>query len=82
MGGEQLPRASKYQRVRSCLLLLRANPYFRAQLNNILTSLSATVITRCSAWVHLGNINYTGIKYQQEYITLQGLNTELVYFGI
>jgi hypothetical protein len=38
-------------------------------------SLSATGITRCSAWVHLGNINY--IKYQ-----LQGLNTELVYFGI
>jgi hypothetical protein len=30
MGGEQLPRASKYQRVGSCLLLLRANPYFRA----------------------------------------------------
>jgi hypothetical protein len=35
MGGEQLPRASKYQRVRSCLLLLRANPYFRA-LNTII----------------------------------------------
>jgi hypothetical protein len=30
MGGEQLPRASKYQRVGSCLLLLRENPYFRA----------------------------------------------------
>jgi hypothetical protein len=30
MGGEQLPRASKYQRVGSCLLLPRANPYFRA----------------------------------------------------
>jgi hypothetical protein len=29
-------------------------------------------------WVHLGNINYSGIKYQ-----LQGLNTEVVhYFGI
>jgi hypothetical protein len=44
------------------------------------TSLSTTGITRCSAWVYLGNINYTGIKYQHEYITLlvpvilQGLN--------
>jgi hypothetical protein len=56
------------------------------------TSLSATGITRFSAWVHLGNINYMGIKHQQEYITLctlvlvpvtlQGLNTELIYFGI
>jgi hypothetical protein len=33
MGGEQLPRASKYQRVGSWLLLLRANPYFRALLS-------------------------------------------------
>jgi hypothetical protein len=30
MIGEQLPRASKYQRVGSDLLLLKANPYFRA----------------------------------------------------
>jgi hypothetical protein len=34
MGGEQLPIASKYQRVGSCLLLLRANPYFRALSRN------------------------------------------------
>jgi hypothetical protein len=27
--------------------------------DNIYTSLSATGITRCSAWFHLGNINYT-----------------------
>jgi hypothetical protein len=41
------------------------------------TSLSATGITRCSAWVHLWNIhNYTA------YHQLQGLNTDLVYFGI
>jgi hypothetical protein len=33
------------------------------------TSLSATWITRCPAWVHFGNINYrpTGIKYQLHY---------------
>jgi hypothetical protein len=33
MGGEQLPRASKYQRVGSCLLLLEANPYFHVLLS-------------------------------------------------
>jgi hypothetical protein len=31
-----------------------------------------TGITSCSAWVHLGNIKYTGIT----------INIELVYFGI
>jgi hypothetical protein len=41
------------------------------------TSLSATGITRCSAWVNLGNINYAGIKYQQEYITLCTLGTKI-----
>jgi hypothetical protein len=41
------------------------------------TSLSATGITRCSAWVHLG-INYTGIKYQQEYITLSTVGTSYI----
>jgi hypothetical protein len=33
------------------------------------------VITRCSAWVHLGNINYTGSTSSLQ-------NTEPVYFGI
>jgi hypothetical protein len=36
------------------------------------TSLSATAITRCSAWDHLGNIhNYVGLPPE-----LQGLNTD------
>jgi hypothetical protein len=46
------------------------------------TSLSATGITRCSAWVHLGNINYTARVHNIMYSWY--LNTELpvVYFGI
>jgi hypothetical protein len=40
----------------------------------IFTSLSATGITRCSAWVNLGNINYI----RQEYITLCTLGTSYI----
>jgi hypothetical protein len=32
----------------------------------LVPSLSATGITKYSAWVNLGNVNHTGIKYQQE----------------
>jgi hypothetical protein len=44
------------------------------------TSLSAIGITRCSAWVHLANMH----KLIRELSTMQleGLNNELVYFGI
>jgi hypothetical protein len=68
MGGERLPRASKYQRVGNCLLLLRANPYFRALQSFGFISFIALVLVSClnadcwpGSWL-MYTIWYEGLK--------------------
>jgi hypothetical protein len=58
MGGEQLPRDSKYQRVGSCLLLLRANPYFRALLFSVANRFSWSAPSDLILYLEFGKVHF------------------------